>query len=414
MITLFVVERSGIGGSASYAKSFLLNLDKNRFRPVLIMHHPVQTATTREIKDAGIEIEYLYHNYAYQPERLGDSLPDNPKRNNLFLGAITRGAGYCIYLAGFLFSVIPEMIRFLRVIYNKKPDAVFFNADVIFFVPEIIGCRIAGIPCVVRKNGIGLRDEGKIYRFCSRLVDVFIAGSKAEYEKHVSSKIPYRRIEVVYEGVDVDRFAPAEINMKIRSEFRIGTERPIVGIVSRLDLGKGIPEAINAAAIAREQVPEVVFFVVGEDVTFENKSFRRCLEAKIRSLGLDQNFILAGWRDDVVDILQSIDVFVHCPNEWSEGVAIATLEALSCGKPVVIARNHGLAETAIDGFNGYVVPKGDIDAIARCLLKLLNDPQLRKAMGENSRKMAEAEFDIVKNIRKIERVLIEISERKNG
>jgi glycosyltransferase involved in cell wall biosynthesis len=131
------------------------------------------------------------------------------------------------------------------------------------------------------------------------------------------------------------------------------------------------------------------------------------LQEQAKSLGIQDSVIFTGWRTDTVETLNAIDIFVHCPNLWREGMGIATLEALASGKPVVITDNWGLSDTTMDGYNGFVVPIGDKEKIAEKILVLLKDRELRTIMGMNSRARALELFDLHKNIKEIENIMHE-------
>jgi glycosyltransferase involved in cell wall biosynthesis len=404
---LLIVERAGIGGSGSFLYTFLKHLDREKFYPVLALLHRIDTRPIKEIEKLGIEIVYLF------PKYVGNSKDSLEETKNRAIGKkdnsskFTKIFGYMRFIWEFTNKDIPKMLRFYNILNKRKIDLIVFNADVLFFQAEILAARIAKIPCVVRKAGVGYHKGQKLNRILCSFVDVFIASSKAEYRKHIQSGYPYKKMFTVYAGVDTKDFCPSKHNGKIRSEFGIRLEQKVVGLISRIDFGKGHFELIKAAKIVVDKIPDVVFLIVGDDINFTNSSLRLQIENEVKNLNLEKNFIFTGWRNDVIDILHTIDLFIHCPNECPEALGIATLEAMACGKPTIITNNDGLAETTIDNFNGFIVSKGDYNAIAQKLILLLNDNGLRDRMGANSRKRAEEEFDIQKNIRVFEQIMLE-------
>jgi glycosyltransferase involved in cell wall biosynthesis len=206
--------------------------------------------------------------------------------------------------------------------------------------------------------------------------------------------------------VDVDEFKPGISNKDIRSELGLDEDDLLIALISRIDEGKGHDDVLIAASIVLKEYPKCVFLIVGEGDNGDTK-IKNSLEDLAKSLNIEKRVIFMGWRNDTLDILRTIDIFVHCPNKWREGMGIATLEAISCGKPVVITENWGLSDTTEDGVNGFVVPIGDTAALAERLLILLRDKDLRMRMGQHSRIRAQEMFNMHKNIKKIEKVLLE-------
>ena len=78
-------------------------------------------------------------------------------------------------------------------------------------------------------------------------------------------------------------------------------------------------------------------------------------------------------------VLAAFDIFVHCPTTFIEGLCIANVEAMASGKPTIVSENGGLPDAVVEGVTGFIVPPGDIDALAQAILRLLRDPELARA-----------------------------------
>jgi glycosyltransferase involved in cell wall biosynthesis len=230
-----------------------------------------------------------------------------------------------------------------------------------------------------------------------------VASSNAEYQNHINLGLPFKKMVTVWEGVDVTEFTPSLDGDEVREEFRIPSGTHIVGSISRIDEGKGHECLLRAAHLVVKEQPETVFLIVGDG----DESIKAEMIQLAQTLGIKDSVIFAGWRTDVAKILNALDVFVHCPDTWLEGMGIATLEAIACGKPVVITENWGLVDTTADGHNGFIVPIGDHCRLADKIILLLEDGELRRQMGENARARAVQEFDIRKNVRSIEKIMLD-------
>lgn len=100
-----------------------------------------------------------------------------------------------------------------------------------------------------------------------------------------------------------------------------------------------------------------------------------------------------GYRTDVKELLQSSNI-VAFPSYYMEGLPKSLIEADAIGRPVITCNSVGCKETVIDGYNGYLIPTNDVDALVDKLDILLGDAKLRQEMGKNSRKYAEENFSI--------------------
>lgn len=100
-----------------------------------------------------------------------------------------------------------------------------------------------------------------------------------------------------------------------------------------------------------------------------------------------------GYRTDVKELLQSSHI-VAFPSYYMEGLPKSLIEADAIGRPVITCNSVGCKEAVIDGYNGYLIPTKDVDALVEKLDVLLCDAKLRQEMGKNSRHYAEENFSI--------------------
>jgi glycosyltransferase involved in cell wall biosynthesis len=131
------------------------------------------------------------------------------------------------------------------------------------------------------------------------------------------------------------------------------------------------------------------------------------LRDRIAAAGLGSIVTLEGRRTraEVVDALGEADVLVApsvvARNGKREGIPVVLMEAMSCGLPVVASRLSGIPELVEDGVSGLLVTPGDSDAIAAALRRLVDDPALRRRIGEAARARVVRDFDLATNARAI-------------
>src|SRR5262249_40106737 len=216
-------------------------------------------------------------------------------------------------------------------------------------------------------------------RAFSSLVEQVVAPSDYVRARLVREGVSARKITTVHNGINLEKFRNASIAEDIRVKYVIGSDSLIVASISQLIPEKGIGDLIDAAALALGQ---------GRDVTFIHVGDGRCASEyrdKVQRLGIEKRFIFAGLLNlpEIGAILRQSDVFT-LPCTWGEAFSLVILEALATGKPAIVTDAGGNVEAVEDGRDGFVVPPRDSTALAEAITALHDDPQMRRAMGEES------------------------------
>lgn len=162
-------------------------------------------------------------------------------------------------------------------------------------------------------------------------------------------------------------------------------------IVGRLLVEKGIYEYLAAAKIVKEKYPNVSFKVIGGlDTKNPSGLSQNELDQVIQSGVIEYK----GFTNKIAEELTNASVFV-LPS-YREGVPRSTQEAMAIGRPVITTDVPGCRETVIDGVNGFLVPKWDIEALAEKMCYFIKNPDQINKMGYESYKIACEKFDVHK------------------
>ena len=263
---------------------------------------------------------------------------------------------------------------------------------------------LAGTPIIVHTvHGWGHHDRQHplvrrffvlLEQFTQRISDKLIVVSPRNTEKGLADGIatPEKYI-TIRSGIDLDRFChPTRPREDVRDELGVPREAPVVGTVTRLSPQKAPHDFVAAAAQVAGQWPDVHFVVVGDG------PLRADVEAKIAARGLTERVHLTGLRRDVPDLMHSFDIFV-LSSLW-EGLPRVLPQAMAAGLPIVATDADGNAEAVADGVNGYLVPRGDVAALAERVAHLLRDPAQRSRMGQAGCKRV-IEFGVCKMVEDI-------------
>lgn len=182
--------------------------------------------------------------------------------------------------------------------------------------------------------------------------------------------VPTRKLVTVYNGVDTAQFRPRGAALARSLEGRV----PRIGAVGRLVDEKDYPMLLRALALLKQRGLRFEAAIVGDG------PLSAALQAQARALGVDSVVRFYGRRDDVPDLLRSLDVYVLTSK--SEGMPIAVLEAMATGLPIVATAVDAVPEVITHEVNGLLVPKGDERATADAIVRLLEDAVLRERLGK--------------------------------
>ena len=213
---------------------------------------------------------------------------------------------------------------------------------------------------------------------------------------YVSSKI-----HVIYAGVDLSRFR-ADIQSSVRRELNLDNSLA-VGIVGTLNKNKGHEYLFKALARIHDEGFSFRCLVAG---TGPEESNLRRLQAQ---LALDNEIIFLGFRNDIPQVIQSVDILV-CAS-FSEAFPRVVVEGMAMGKPVIATNVGGIPEAVIDGVTGFLIPPGNVDALYEALKKLINNKELRENMGLNGLKRVQSNFSIEVGVAKTSELYLQLLEK---
>jgi colanic acid/amylovoran/stewartan biosynthesis glycosyltransferase WcaL/AmsK/CpsK len=226
-----------------------------------------------------------------------------------------------------------------------------------------------------------------VYRPLFEKGDLFLPISEHWKSKLIALGCPEQRVVVHRMGIDCERFAFFERELKPGQAAQLIT-------VGRLVEKKGVEYGIRAVAQLVARRRDVHYTIIGDG------PLRASLEELIRHLGLTERVTLMGSRDhDVVRAALNRSHIALAPSVTSqdgdqEGIPVSLMEAMATGMPVVSTTHTGIPELVRDGVSGRLVPERDADALAWALGDLIDHPENWPAMGRAARRQVVEHFDI--------------------
>jgi glycosyltransferase involved in cell wall biosynthesis len=397
---LLLESGAGPGGSISFIRDFVLHVDYSKAHVIAGLYFPNPTKTLEELRALGFPVVFFQLTRPDVSEVSVDSsslFDTSPK--------IMRKLRTAARILSRLIRVeLPLTWKVWRFIKREAIDVVVLNQDVHFHVPGVLAARLAGRPCICRKAG-GIGEARMLKRLLNSSVDLFVSISKAT-EADQRNTPGTKKLINIYEGLDLQRFASLPAKEATRESLGISGRKRVVAAITRVAEGKGLPEFIRMAAALIRRYPDVVFLIVGDEGP-EGGTLNRELRDLVHSLELDQHVIFTGWRDDIPAVMSCVDIFVHCPTTFTEGLARTCLEAMAVGIPAVVSENGGMPDAVVNGVTGFVVPPGNIEAMAGSVLRLLRNKARCREFGVRARMHIEQSFDATKNTRKLQDQILE-------
>ncbi|MCK4825792.1 glycosyltransferase, partial [bacterium] len=236
--------------------------------------------------------------------------------------------------------------------------------------------------------------EKKLFALFDRSMSVvdkkILSVSEAVKEKMVREAFFSRdRIRVLHSGVDLSRFTNCQSG-KIRRELCLSDKAIVIGIVARLSEEKGIGSLLETMPDVLKRYPNLHLLIAGDGPI---KSELQDLSIRI---GLEQNVIFLGYRNDIAEFMTDLDLLVM--PSLTEGFPLTLLEGMAAGLPIVATRVGGIPEIITDGREGILVPPREPDALAKAIIIVLRGKEKGKTMGLAARKKVEQEFSVEKMV----------------
>lgn len=274
------------------------------------------------------------------------------------------------------------IIRIARILRRMKPDIIQLHTSHAHTL-GLLGGRLAGAKRIVATRRMDHAIKGPFSRFKYRGVDQIVAISEAIGALVVEGGVPPKRVRVIHSVVQCPETYPQG---DLRSSLGIGAGIPVIGTIATLAERKGHRHLFEAVCEVKSKYPNIRVLVVGEGPQKEE------LRELVIRLGLDRTVIFTGFRQDIPQVLNTLDVFVLASHR--EGLGVAVLEAACSGRAIIGSNVGGIPEIVKDGETGLLVPPGDARTLAKKLTYLLDHPEHGGQLGERARAFVREEFSL--------------------
>lgn len=308
------------------------------------------------------------------------------------LGEELRAEGFEVHVLGRQPGIDLKCgLRLGKLFRSERVDVIHAHQYGPFFYSALARLPSGRPPIVYMEHGFHHTDVPRAsHKIVNRLLlgsrdRVFAVGRDVRRLLIDNEGFPADRIEVVYNGIEASRFEGVRGDREVvRREIGVGPADFVIAHVARLSPIKDHDTAIRSVAQVARSRPDVRLWIVGDGVQ------EGPIRELIRELGLESHVQMLGSRSDVPRLLGAVDLALL--TSLSEGIPLALIEAMATGLPVVATRVGGMPEVVMEGVTGLLAPVGASDELAKAILDLAENPELRERMGTQARIRARDEF----------------------
>jgi len=369
---LYLNHVSELGGGEYCLLNLMLNLNKEKYEPVLLLQEPGPLSKLAE--ENGITTYFLK----------------------------MRGWRRLKYLP---VNYLVTLKHLKKLIYEQKIDLVHCNAYRLNPYAAL-AAKDTHTPCFCHIRWFRKKDH--IKKFMLDKVDLVLTMSEYMASFFHGSKA---KVKTIYDGIQVPDFKNNVYGReKIRNEFKLKKEDIIIGMAAQLTPRKGHKDFIKASVKIRKVFPQVKFIVAGGAILDDQLSIND-LQEYASSINAENIFFI-GNRSDMKDVFQAMDFFV-LPSHV-EPFGLVVVEAMASGVPVVATKSGGPEEIISDGEDGFLVPVRSAKSIAEKIIYLLKNPAAAEEMSKAARTTVKKRFNVKKYAVEIEHTYELYLDKKTG
>ena len=365
---LFIMIQMAMGGAERLVLNLIKNLDREVFEPSLAWF--VQERPLTEFVDLGIPLHYI------------------PKKGGFDWTTISR-------LSRLVRDHRIEIINahhFMPVFYAYYGAKVANRSHLIYTEHSEND--------VLKASGIWKIVGARIVNACDGVIGVSEPVS-SQLLRHFSLRPA--NVHTIENGVDLDLFSTSpQSRARSRAQCGFSPDETVIGIVANFRKNKNHRFLLSAFAEVNRARPKTRLIIVGQGFAGDPESSEEEIAQAIRDARLAARVNVIGYRSDVRDVLQALDVF--CLVSHREGLPLSLIEAMACGLPVIGTDVAGIRDVIQPEANGLLVAPDDVPGLVSALTRLVDDAVLRQSLGLASQRIARERYSFRRCIDETQRV----------
>ncbi|WP_291323370.1 glycosyltransferase [Desulfonatronospira sp.] len=281
------------------------------------------------------------------------------------------------------------MIHLAKIVREHRIDIVnahhYMPCFYSFFGTKILNRKklIYTEHSVPEVEGIASGKHGKILNMMLFRINA-VVGVSGEITERFKDLYP-RHSDKFYEilnGVDIEKFKQGEARNDIRRHWGFCNDHFVIGMVANFKKVKNHACLVRAAGRLKDVHPQLRLLFVGTGFPGDPDSMEEKVRELIRQLGLQDRAILAGYQENIPEMLSAFDLF--CLPSFSEGLPVSVLEAMAAGAPVVGSHVRGIKEVVKNRETGLLFTSNNDSELALALEEILSNPSFGQYLANQA------------------------------
>lgn len=388
---LFVEASSGgvLGGSLTGLYHLIRALPRDRFTPMMVLYEtkPIENDLAR------LDVPVFHVSRRRLPKE--HALMQYDGYHKVRRAAAVRSALRAARQTARLFAEeLPAAVALARVVTRSRADVLHLGNGMRANFDGILAGLMTARPVVVHVKGFE-KYSGR-ERWASRRTHTMVCMTQAILAYCRQHGLHARHERVVYDAVDDAWLEPRRTPHEIRSQIGVPDDALCLLLAGNIQEWKGQHVLVEAMASVARSHPNAHCWIAG-GTHRAGAVYAEKLRQRVDDLGLAARMHFLGFREDVVDVINAADVVVHA-SVRPEPFGRVILEGMLLGKPVIATAAGGVPELIEHERTGYLVPPGDVTALANCLSRVLAAPAEREGIGHRGREWARSRFSMKRHV----------------
>lgn len=270
-----------------------------------------------------------------------------------------------------------------------------------------LSAKLAGVKGIFYNHGILCESNIKLPNLiefvASKIKPSIIFANSVASKESIEKYTPGIKTELLYPCIDINKFNGCVDVLKIREELKIKDEK-VITMIGRIQEWKGQEYFVKAVPLVLKEFRDTYFLIVGNSTFEKDNDYFDRIKRIINDFEVKKNVIITGFREDIPQIVALSDILVHA-SITPEPFGLVVVEGMAAGKPVIATNLGGPTEIIKDGQDGLLVPPKNENALAKAMIRLLKNDELRKRIGKKAKETVTESFSIDKCIMRMEDII---------
>ena len=371
---LFVHSSDELYGADIILYNLLKGLDRTRFAPVVVV--PTDVAYAGQLSALLQEIDVPTY--------------------RIKMGVLRRMYFRSWRIILFVIYTLMGMWSIHRIVRRHQIALVHSNTSAV--INGAITVRLYRLPHIWHLHEILTKPKWfahNLNRYILNNADKIVCVSHGVAKHFQATTQPTEKIQVLWNGIDTEKFAPQIDGSTWREQWTTNTPDSILfGIIGRISEMKGQHIFLEAAYHVIQEYPNAQFFIIGSPIP-QSMHLLENLKIRATELNLTNKVNFIPFVSNIPEIMQGLDVIV-VPSTQPDPLPTVVLEGMASARPVIASAQGGALEMIVPDETGILVEPNDPEALAKAMLRLAENAELRKRMGNDGRARVEIHFSIAR------------------